>query len=120
MRYTFKSKQFNFLHPNNTDHLDEFIIFLMREHGIRNKFWNIKKDDLVIDVGAYFGSYTLSALVMGARVIAIEPNMESILNLLRNVSMNPGFRQHWMKKLVRHVLRNVVVQVQPMLDIQIP
>lgn len=46
-------------HPTWYSHLDEKVV--------REKFWKIGKDDLVLDIGAAYGSYTLSALLSGAK-----------------------------------------------------
>jgi FkbM family methyltransferase len=35
----------------------------------RERFWNVKPGDVVLDVGADYGSYTLSALAMGAAAV---------------------------------------------------
>ena len=91
MRYDFNGHKFNFLHPANTNKIEEYISYLLLEHDYRKRFWDINEGDTVIDVGVDYGSYTLTALAMGAHVIAIEPRLESVNNLKRNVSMNPGF-----------------------------
>lgn len=45
------------------------------EHAIRAKFWHIRPGDVVLDVGAAFGSYALPAAAKGAsRVIAWSPD----------------------------------------------
>lgn len=41
----------------------------MAELEIREEWWQIKPGDIVADVGADFGSYTLSALAQGARQV---------------------------------------------------
>ncbi len=43
------------------------------EKDVREAFWNPKEGELVLDVGACCGSYTLPALAHGARVIAWAP-----------------------------------------------
>ena len=91
MRHNFHGHSFNFLHPGNTNKLEEYISFIILENDYRARFWNVVADDLVVDVGVDYGSYTLTALAMGAQVIAIEPRAESIANLKRNISLNPGF-----------------------------
>src|SRR5271157_1546807 len=45
------------------------------EEEIRSSYWNIKKDDVVIDVGCFMGSYTIPALEAGATVYAIDPDL---------------------------------------------
>jgi FkbM family methyltransferase len=44
--------------------------------------------ELVVDVGAHVGTYTLRAAKAGAKVIAIEPNPESFRLLETNVHLN--------------------------------
>jgi FkbM family methyltransferase len=48
-------------HPSWWSFLDEL--------GTREAWWNIRPGDVVLDVGADFGSYTLSALAMGASLV---------------------------------------------------
>jgi FkbM family methyltransferase len=44
------------------------------EDEVRQRWWDIKKGDVVADVGAAFGSYTLTALALGAsKVLAWVP-----------------------------------------------
>ena len=48
-----------------------------------------KPDDIVIDVGASYGSYTLSALQAGARyVVAVEPGEDEFCVLNNNLMIN--------------------------------
>jgi len=91
MHYDFNGHRFNFLHPANTKQLEEFLSFLIIEYDYRKSFWDPRSGDTVLDIGVDAGSYALPALAMGANVIAIDPRMESLSNLKRNVSMNPGF-----------------------------
>ena len=91
MRYDFNGYTFSFLHPANTNKLEEFLSFLLLEYDYRKRYWSVEQGDTVIDVGVDFGSYSLTALAMGANVVAIEPRLESVNNLKRNASMNPGF-----------------------------
>lgn len=43
------------------------------EQAVRDRHWNIRPGDTVLDIGAAFGSYALPALAMGARVVAFSP-----------------------------------------------
>lgn len=63
----FKGKEFKFccydgpaadFHPSWWSHVDEA--------EVRERDWNIQKGDLVLDIGAAYGSYTLTALALGA------------------------------------------------------
>lgn len=59
------------------------------ERDIRAKYWQIQRDDIVVDVGANFGSYTLPALARGAQlVLAFEPGTEFIQSLRNNLRLN--------------------------------
>ncbi len=61
------------------------------EKEVRDKWWNISPGDVVIDAGAGYGSYTLSALASGAAiVIAFEPNKNDFFELSSNLFVN-GF-----------------------------
>lgn len=44
------------------------------EQEIRDKYWTIKPNDVVVDIGCHIGSYTIPALEAGATVYAIDPN----------------------------------------------
>ncbi|HEY1239100.1 MAG TPA: FkbM family methyltransferase [Bryobacteraceae bacterium] len=49
--------------------------------------WAVQPDDVVLDVGAYIGTWTKQALARGAkRVIAIEPTPSSLECLKRNLA----------------------------------
>ena len=62
MRYNFADdRYFEFLHPQNTDFFEELFLFLILEHDVRTRHWNIKPNELVVDVGADCGPYTLMA-----------------------------------------------------------
>ena len=63
--------------------------FLM-ERDIRDRWWDPKEGELVIDVGAAYGSYTLTALAKGASVIAFEPDKDHFFSLYTNLIVN-GF-----------------------------
>lgn len=85
----FKDKWFEITVLTNTMHPGFAIsTFTQEEVEFREKYWNIKEGDVVVDVGAAYGSYTLPALAMGAKVIAFEPEVKIIDNLRANVSLN--------------------------------
>jgi len=50
-------------------------------------FWP-KKDDIIVDIGAAIGDYSLIAAKLGAKVIAIEPSPKSFPILLKNIKLN--------------------------------
>lgn len=59
------------------------------EHRLRQEWWTIKPWDVVVDVGAAYGSYTLTALAQGAElVIAYEPVAEGLFDLCTNLALN--------------------------------
>jgi FkbM family methyltransferase len=59
------------------------------EQAVRDRHWHIKPGEVVFDIGAAFGSYTLPALAMGARVVAFSP-ADFDTELLRiNLDLNP-------------------------------
>jgi FkbM family methyltransferase len=63
------------------------------EKDLREKYWSIQQGDVVIDVGAAYGSYTLPALVAGATVVAMEPDKFVFYDLCTNVNLNRLFTQ---------------------------
>lgn len=63
------------------------------EQEVRDRHWHPQKDDIVLDVGAGIGSYTLPALEAGAFVTAFSPDQLMTLQLLTNLTMNTGFRE---------------------------
>jgi FkbM family methyltransferase len=51
------------------------------EKEVRERWWQIRKGDVVVDVGAGFGSYTLPALAAGAElVLAWSPESADVLS----------------------------------------
>lgn len=62
--------------------------FEKEEVDLREKYWNVGPDNLVIDVGASYGSYTLTACAMGAKVFAFEPEPTVYIDLVRNLLVN--------------------------------
>lgn len=78
------------LHPEFSDHLMD------EERDLREKYWDVKEGDVVVDVGASYGSYTLSACAMGATVVAFEPEPSIYRDLVANLHLNGwyGTRAH--------------------------
>ncbi len=72
------------LHPNGSS-----VFSFMDESEVRERWWHPKQDDVVLDIGAGFGSYTLPACAMGARVYAWSPEHDGEI-LTQNVALN-----HW-------------------------
>ena len=66
-----------------------FFTFEEEERDIREKYWNVQEGDVVVDVGASYGSYTLAACAMGAKkVFAYEPEPTVWVDLVRNLDLN--------------------------------
>lgn len=60
-------------------------IFLRR---IYTKFFDVEKGDLVFDIGANVGMFSLYSFVKAEKVVAVEPEPENFSFLLRNISVN--------------------------------
>jgi len=61
------------------------------EHLIRARHWKIRPGDVVLDVGAAFGSYALPAAALGAaKVIAWSPDWNGDV-LEASIAANPGW-----------------------------
>jgi FkbM family methyltransferase len=62
------------------------------ENDVRRAFWYPKKNDVVFDVGACFGSFALPAAAAGAEVWAFEPYPELWPLLQSNIDANPHLK----------------------------
>ena len=62
--------------------------FTQEEHEFREKYWHPEPGQVVVDAGASYGSYTLTALACGASVRAYEPEPSVRIDLVRNVELN--------------------------------
>jgi len=79
----------NFIFRSYT--LDEYLIFLDWERDALEYILELREGDVVVDVGAYIGSYTIRcAKLVGekGKVIAIEPLPENIVLLKENIKFN--------------------------------
>jgi len=88
--HTFRGKTFRML-EGSTHPAYSLTCFETEEKDFREQYWDPKPGQVVVDAGASYGSYTLSAAAMGATVIAFEPDNAIFLDLLRNVEEN-GFQ----------------------------
>ena len=61
------------------------------EHDFREQHWKPEPGQFVVDVGASYGAYALTAAACGAKVLAFEPEPTVAVDLERNVALNPGF-----------------------------
>ena len=86
---TFRGRKFK-VRKGATHPEYSFFCFEADEADFREKYWHPKEDDVVVDAGASYGAYTLTALVMGARVLAFEPEVSVRLDLEVNIALN-GF-----------------------------
>lgn len=64
------------------------------EREVRERHWHFKPGDVVLDVGAAFGSYAITAALQGAVVYAFEPNLFCRSILEENIAVNPEFPVH--------------------------
>lgn len=65
----------------------------LHELSSRQRFWRVKPCETVVDIGACFGSYTLSALADGARVFSFEPDPFLVRSMRRSIALNHGFKE---------------------------
>jgi FkbM family methyltransferase len=83
------SKTFRGQEIYHTFDLEQILSFHIYEDGLRNKVWNIRPNDVVMDIGTDFGPYTLTALSQGAKhVYAVEPRYRAIEKLEENLQLN--------------------------------
>ena len=72
-----------FLSENLHDSITVMVIFCRKEYG------NVNKGDVVIDIGANIGIFSLYAANSGAKkVLAFEPNLSSYNILCKNIKEN--------------------------------
>src|SRR5262245_7062074 len=63
------------------------VLLAQEERGIYGRGeWGVQKGDVVLDIGAYIGTWTRHALAAGAKVVvAVEPSPASVECLRRNL-----------------------------------
>lgn len=84
---TFRDRQFRV--QKGTTHPEySFFCFEQDEADFRDKYWHPKAGDIVVDAGASYGAYTLTALAMGATVEAFEPEQSVRVDLRANLRLN--------------------------------
>lgn len=71
------------------------------EVEVRERHWLLHPNEVVVDVGAGFGSYTLTAACQGAKVLAFEPVKHERKLLLEAVALNQRWGS-WGAVLVEH------------------
>jgi FkbM family methyltransferase len=68
-------------HPH--DIITNFVVFGKKDYGV------IRKNSVIVDIGANIGTFSLYAITNGAKkVYAIEPNSFSYETLLKNININ--------------------------------
>jgi FkbM family methyltransferase len=85
--HIFNGKEFQII--KGTTHPEySFFTFEGEERDFRDKHWGVKDGDVVFDVGASYGTYTLSACSMGATVFSFEPEKTVFKDLVNNIAIN--------------------------------
>ena len=86
--HEFRDKKLYFTQVGTTDLYNHFMTFCL-ERDVREEWWDIKEGDVVIDVGAGHGAYSLTAMAVGAAlVLAFEPSKEEGFALTNNSIVN--------------------------------
>lgn len=84
---SFSGKTFKVI--KGTQHPDySFDTFEKEEKDFRDQYWKINNEDVILDIGASYGSYALSACAMGATVFAFEPEKTVYDDLVKNIEIN--------------------------------
>lgn len=90
LTHTFRGHNFRVLrgttHPEYSLHC-----FTDEEADFREKYWHPRPGQVVVDAGASYGAYALTAAACGALVHAFEPEPSVFTDLERNVLLN-GFQ----------------------------
>ncbi len=85
MSFDFKGDKVKFIHiPDNPASYGTFT----DEASVRERWWNIREGDIVLDVGAGYGSYALTASPKASKVYALSPTQEGYDLLKRNIEAN--------------------------------
>jgi len=74
-------------------------------------FKDIKKNDIVVDIGAYIGDFTILARSKEARVFAFEPIEENYEKLRENISLNNAWNVQTYQKAVSDLEGKEKIQV---------
>jgi FkbM family methyltransferase len=96
--HTFKNNEFKII--KGTTHPEySFFTFDGEERDFRDKYWDIKSGDVVFDIGASYGTYTLSACSMGATVFSFEPETTVFKDLVNNIAINDWNDRCYLKNI---------------------
>jgi len=83
----FRDKEFTVL-MGSTHPAYSIATFDTEEKDFREQYWDVKSGDIVFDIGASYGAYTLSACSMGATVYTFEPESSVYCDLVNNINVN--------------------------------
>jgi FkbM family methyltransferase len=86
---------------------DDMAILLGNHEPDVIRWFTPRSGELVVDVGAHIGVYTLRAARAGARVLAFEPNPETASILDENIQLN-GFRDVAVRRVALGGSKDVV------------
>ncbi len=85
---THRGHEFQFL-PGRTHPQYSIDTFLADEKAFREQYWDVKPGDVVVDAGASYGAYALSASAAGALTVhAFEPERSVYVDLAQNIIAN--------------------------------
>lgn len=84
---TFRGRAFKVV-KGDTHPEYSFFTFEKEEINFRDQYWGVNSGDIVFDIGSSYGTYTLSALVMGATVYTFEPEQTVFVGLMNNLKLN--------------------------------
>lgn len=84
---TFRGRSFK-VAKGSTHPEYSYFTFEQEERNFRDQYWGVNSGEVVFDVGASYGAYTLSALAMGATVYTFEPEQTVFSDLVNNIKIN--------------------------------
>jgi len=88
-----------FIRPRSSD---SSIVHEVIDKDVYEKYYTIQGHDVVVDIGAHIGSFSILAASKGANVYAFEPVAENFALLEKNIAQN-GFGVHAFNTAVRGV-----------------
>ncbi|HEY8096634.1 MAG TPA: FkbM family methyltransferase [Methylobacter sp.] len=95
--FSFKGMPYKIVATNNGPQDPSWFTFV-DESTVRDRDWQVKPDDVVLDIGSGYGSYALTALAIGAALIHCwNPNQEENDLLAKSAEVNG-----WSDKIIIH------------------
>src|SRR5438445_13762141 len=76
------------VHANVRPGTTDLAIFATAHEPRTSSWFRVKPGDVVVDVGAHIGRYTLMAARYASRVVAVEPEPSNFFALLSNIRFN--------------------------------